>query len=55
MIRKSIVSMNFHEFGYREMNMLYRNDDLDTIEAKSGTRFACLVLKMSRVIDVSTT
>ena len=54
MTRKSMDSMNVHEFGYREMNILLENFDLDTIEAKNGTSSACFVNNMSRVIDVST-
>ena len=46
---------NFHEFGYRKMNILLKNDDLNPIETKKMSSFACLVIKMSRVIDVSTT
>ena len=36
------------------MNIFHKHCDLDTIEAKQETSFACFVNKMSRVIDVST-
>ena len=54
MTRKSMDSKNFHEFGYGKINILLKNDDLNTIEAKKGTSFAWLFIKMSRVIVVST-
>ena len=38
---KSMLRKIFHEFGYRKMNMLLKNDGLDTVEAKNGTSFAC--------------
>ena len=47
-------SKNFHEFGYGKINILLKNDDLNTIEAKKGTSFAWLFIQMSRVSVVST-